>query len=221
MDAITTTTAPELSLEQCDELLVQGICNIRDAVLGYTLHGLTQTQISERVKGLGLKGSRRTIQRHVADLRDEGLLPEVGESERTQRRRRNEDRPNRQNGAMAAQPTTTLDTTNDQPDPRLDSQPAPVRTALCTVVPDLEPLAEATVVEDGTCIPMGTYEQQQGQSDYLEACRLINQLATVLERNAFQPRMFPDDWRSIHGGLRGLVETAEAQTRYSARVLEG
>jgi hypothetical protein len=142
--------------------------------------------------------------------------PQSDNPEAVKKRKQREKGTNGQNGQMSPpQPSTTKDSTNDQPDPQ------PVRTTLCTVVPELEPLSEATVVEDGTCIPMGTYEQQQGQSDYLEACRLINQLATVFERNAFQPRMFPDDWRSIHGGLRGLVETAEVQTRYSARFLEG
>jgi hypothetical protein len=66
-----------LSLEQCDELLVSGMHSIRDAILGYTTKGLTQPQISERVKALGFKASLRTVQNHVADLRKEGLLPAV------------------------------------------------------------------------------------------------------------------------------------------------
>jgi hypothetical protein len=164
MHEITTSTAPELSLEQCDELLVQGICNIRDAVLGYTLHGLTQAQISNRVKGLGLKGSERTIRRHVADLRSEGLLPEVGEKPRSAEYKK---RYNPERAKMADSVPTTTETTNVIP-----LHPAPTTQQHCV-----------SADESGTVIFPDVVPVSTGELDFERAEQLLQELIDLSKAN--------------------------------------
>jgi hypothetical protein len=170
MNEITTSTAHDLSLEQCDELLIQGICNIRDAVLGYTLHGLTQTQISDRVKGLGLKGSVRTIKRHVADLRDEGLLPAVepGTSLRTEQRRRKAETTRGQNGPMSPTPTIQPEPTSNV----IPFHPAPTPQQHCV------PTDDPSTVIFPEVVPIST-----GELDFDRAEQLLQELIALSKAN--------------------------------------
>lgn len=204
MNGITTSTAPELSLEQCDELLIQGICNIRDAVLGYTLHGLTQPQISERVKSLGLKGSVRTIQSHVKALRDEGLLPEVGESRATQYRRKAEAVSNRKNCGMRQDPPVTQpDTTNVIP-----LNPAPTPQQHCV------PNDESSTVIFPDVVPVST-----GELDFDRAEQLLQELIDLSKANfatggkhwGATAGWTQLQWNTIGGYCRTLADCCDAR----------
>jgi len=88
--AETALAVADDSLEGYDQLLLNDVHRIRDAILGYIRLGLTQKEISVRTTSLELRGSQRTIQRHVSDRRTEGLLPAVepGKSVRTEQRRK-------------------------------------------------------------------------------------------------------------------------------------
>ena len=195
-DALTQITA-ELSLEQCDDLLIAGVCNIRDAILGYTKHGLTQPQISERVKALGFKASVPTIKRHVADLRKEGLLPAVGESERTAYRRKAEALPNRQNGGMAPiQPTTT--TIDDLP-----HHPAPTPQQQCV---------QADGWGDATVVTAEVVTMPDGEQDYQRARQLFDEIIALSKRN-FASGWTELQWNELGGYCRTFEGCCNARGR--------
>jgi DNA-binding transcriptional ArsR family regulator len=196
IDEITKGTA-DLTLEQCDDLLITGVCNIRDAILGYTQHGLTQPQISERVKALGFKASIRTIKRHVADLRDEGLLPAVGESERTQYRRKAE-LPKGQIGLMAEiTPTTTPEPTDHD----LPHHPAPTPQQQCVQADDWS---------DATVVTAEVVTMPDGERDFQRALELFAELDALAARN-FKNGWTELQWNTLGGECRTLAECCDAR----------
>jgi hypothetical protein len=131
-DTLTTatdqSTAVHLTDSECDDLVIQGWGNIREAILGWTKNGHSQAWIAERCKALIGKGSPRTIQRHISELRAEGLLPEVGTSDNPEaiRQRKHRAVTNRQNGGMSRP---------SQPDPPQSVEP-PASLASTLVITD-------------------------------------------------------------------------------------
>jgi DNA-binding transcriptional ArsR family regulator len=185
MNELATTTSVDLSLEQCDDLLVSGMCSVRDAILGYTKHGLTQTQISERVKSLGLKGSERTIRRHVADLRADGLLPAVGESRATQYRRKAEPVSNGLMRQPTPVPPSTTET-NNLPLPTNDEPPEQLPAVVCEVVEGDDP-----------------------ERDYLRALECIDELFTLTKRY-FHTGWDKRKWYELAGECRTIEACCNA-----------
>jgi hypothetical protein len=162
-----------LSLEQCDELLVSGMHSIRDAILGYTTKGLTQPQISERVKALGFKASVPTIQRHVADLRKEGLLPAVqpGTSRVTEWRKR-----------QATVSTHQIDGMKHEP------QPAPLTHRS-------EPIEVGQVMGGVRELQAGEYTHQ----DYNTIIHLFQQINALTNASKRSNTLSSEEWFSILG----------------------
>lgn len=202
------TEGVTLSLEQCDELLVSGMHSIRDAILGYTKQGLTQPQISERVKTLGFKASLRTIKRHVADLRDEGLLPAVqpGSSDRTERWRRQQERERQRGhfGPIATQPTpptnTDLHYTSDcilvSSEPVYSSEPISQRVP--GIQPKLEPYRGGQY--EGT-VSMGT----EAERDYEEVLKHFAVIFKITGKY-ITGGWTEEQWNGIGGECRTLED---------------
>lgn len=124
-DITTTTSAPTLTLEECDASFERGVLLIRDAVLNYARHGLTGTEIGKRVRALGAKLSDSQARRYIQSFRADKLLPEK-EVHRATTWRREQRVANAQNAQM------------QQP------QPAPLTTTDPTIGEELAPLAPAT-----------------------------------------------------------------------------
>jgi hypothetical protein len=217
MDAITTSSAPEItelrSLEELDAAVVGHFLDLDQCLKDYRRHGLSGTEIGKRVRNLGATISDSQVRRRLQSF---SMPKPQSDNPKAVQKRKERERAAATNAhhAQMSHPTTTI-----QPESTsnvIPFHPSPTPQQHC--VPADDP---STVIYPDVLPAVLDHEQQQGHADYLEASRLINQLATVFERNAFQSRMLPEHWRSLHGGLRGLVETAESQTRYSARVLEG
>jgi hypothetical protein len=189
MNELATTTSVDLSLEQCDDLLVSGMCSVRDAILGYTKNGLTQTQISERVKGLGLKGSVRTIQSHVKALRDDGLLPKVGEAPSSARHKKESAYQNRKNCGIGIEPTPVPPSTtesNNLPLPTNDEPPEQLPAVVCEVV-----------------------EEDDPERDYLRALECIDELFTLTKRY-FHAGWDKRKWYELAGECRTIEACCNA-----------
>lgn len=131
-DITNTTSAPTLTLEECDASFERGVLLIRDAVLNYARHGLTPKEIGIRVRGLGASESDRTIRRWVGGFRAEKLLPEKEKVQTPDaiRMRATRERTNGQNGQMFAPQPAPLTTTDpievELTSPTLTSYVAPV-----------------------------------------------------------------------------------------------
>lgn len=197
MNEITTTTSV-LSLDQCDDLLTTGMCSIRDAILGYTKHGLTQPQISERVKALGFKASVPTIKRHVADLRKEGLLPavEAGTSRTTAWRKSKADVARDQNEPMQ-QPTV-------QPVSQ-DTTVLPLIPDNVSVEPEPEPVLVPAVVVELDEFRVSRTDEDDAERDYDECLKYIDAIITLTKK------YFHDGWsKGKWNELAGECRTIEA-----------
>lgn len=203
MDGLTKTgqTAAALTIEQCDDLLTTGMCNIRDAILGYTEHGLTQAQISDRVTSLGFKASVRTIQRHVTDLRKEGLLKPVEPSqsaEAVRQRRHRGSVTTRQFGGMSQpyqeppQPTVLNPSLNEN-----DLAPASSQHCLQAesdnkvIFPDVLTLSDAEL-------------------DFQRAEQLLEELYQLTKKN-FATEWTKLQWNTIGGECRTIADCCDAR----------
>lgn len=182
-----TASGAELTLEQCDELLVTGMCNVRDAILGYTKNGLTQAQISERVKSLGFKASIPTIKRYVADLRKEGRLPPVepGTSRVTEWRKRR------------------AEVSRDQIDPmKQDAPPPPAETSL-TKTHASEPEAPAVSLMN-VARELGPGERSH--PDYDKILYYFDQIDELANANEFTDNFSREEWFSLLGAWQSVGE---------------
>jgi hypothetical protein len=200
MNGEITPPAAALTIEQCDDLLTTGMCNIRDAILGYTEHGLTQDQISDRVTSLGFKASVRTIQRHVTDLRKEGLLKPVepGTSRWTEQRRRKADGATRQFGGMhqpyqePPQPTVLNPSLNE-------NNLAPAASQYClqaksdnkVIFPDVLTLSDAEL-------------------DFQRAEQLLEELYQLTKKN-FATEWTKLQWNTVGGECRTIADCCDAR----------
>ena len=125
-DITSTTSAPTLTLEECDEHATQGLLLLSKAVLNYAKHGLTSKEIGQRVRDLGAKVGDSTIRRWIAGFRADKQLPEK-KVHRATTWRREQRVANAQNEQMQQPP-----------------QPAPLTTTDPTIGEELAPLAPAT-----------------------------------------------------------------------------
>ena len=83
-----------LTLEECDQKMVDGFLLIEEAVLNYARHGLSGKAIARRIRAKGKQIGDSTLRRWLQNYREQGLLPERKLSEhpkavasRRQRRR--------------------------------------------------------------------------------------------------------------------------------------
>ena len=198
MNEITTTTSV-LSLDQCDDLLTTGMCSIRDAILGYTQHGLTQPQISERVKELGFKASVSTIQRHVADLRKEGLLPAIQTSQTSEAARLRQYRANRtapQNEVAYEPPVQPVSQ---------DTTVLPLIPDNVSVEPEPEPVLVPAVVVELDEFRVSRTDEDDAERDYDECLKHIDAIITLTKK------YFHDGWsKGKWNELAGECRTIEA-----------
>jgi hypothetical protein len=202
MNEITTTTSV-LSLDQCDALLTTGMCSIRDAILGYTQHGLTQPQISERVKALGFKASVPTIQRHVADLRKEGLLPAVEASQKPEavrQRRHRESVTRHQNDAMSRPPVQPVSQ---------DTTVLPLIPDNVSVEPEPEPVLVPAVVVELDEFRVSRTDEDDAERDYDECLKHIDAIIT-LTKKYFHNGWSKGKWNELAGECRTIEACCNA-----------
>ena len=218
-NALCTTTTP--TNEECDELLIQGVCSIRDAILGYTRNGLVQKDISERIQFLGLKGSVATIQRHVKDLRDEGLLPAVGSSTSTEavkKRKQRSKGTKPQNEGMSptddsSSKPITPEIVSNEPDVQSSNTPPGFRGGVRSFQSQMD---SDDARYDKVFVPVGSTNDGRAAEDHAEVNRLIGEINTIFKRHyaPLEPGTFDGaHWTNFYHHFHSLCGTCEQYSR--------
>ena len=122
---IPQLTNKRLTLEQCDQLFIDGIFNIKQAVIGYGNAGLNSREIKDRLKALGAQVSDRSIRRWIADFKVEGKVKKKERSANAEKQKAYRDRKlavtNGQNGqTLPTKPVDNLETNTEGSQPTVE-----------------------------------------------------------------------------------------------------